>query len=141
LPPTTINSFPVQTDEKLSRLPSGQGPLQIAPQVPERRAEHPATVQRQRRQQVEREQDEVGKAKPGHHAIEGVRQSRDCRDEDEENAQRERHEWPSDRDPELGACARKAALELRDTAEEPEVDPLDLDPVSPRLQGVTELVE
>ena len=40
----------------------------------------------------------------------------------------ERDERPRDRDSELGAGARKAALELRHAAEEPEVDPLDFDP-------------
>jgi len=48
---------------------------------------------------------------------------------------------PGDRDPELGARARKAALELRHPTEEPEVDPLDLDPISPRLQCMSELVQ
>ena len=58
-----------------------------------------------------------------------------------ENAEHERDERPGDRDPELGAGARKAALELRHAAEEPEIDALDLHPVSPRLQSVSELVQ
>jgi hypothetical protein len=37
--------------------------------------------------------------------------------------------------------ARKVTLELRDTPKEPEVDALDLDSFSPRLQCVSELVQ
>jgi hypothetical protein len=109
--------------------------------MPQRRAQHAPTVERQRRQQVEREQDEVREPQPGDDPVDRVRKPREGSDQYEEEAECKRDERPRYRDPELGAGARKAGLELRHAAEEPEVDPLDLDPFSSRLQRVTELVQ
>ena len=52
-----------------------------------------------------------------------------------------RDERACDRDPELGPGAREAALELGEAAEQPQVDPFDLDALAPRLERVAELVE
>ena len=61
------------------------------------------------------------------------------RDEHEEHADHERDERPGDRDPELSACGRKVAAELRHAAEQPQRDP-SISMPSPRLERVAELV-
>ena len=98
-------------------------------------------VERQRRQQVEREQDEVREAQPATTPSIAFGSPAEGRDQHAEEADHKRDKRPCDRDPELGAGARKAGLELRHAAEEPEIDPLNLDPFSSRLQRVTELVQ
>jgi hypothetical protein len=115
--------------------------LQIASKTPECRTQYAPTVERQRRQQVEREQDQVCEAQPSHDPVDRVRKPRDGSDQDAEEADCKRDERPRNRDPELGAGARKVGLELRHATEEPEVDSLDFDSVSSRLQRVTELVQ
>ena len=118
-------------------LPSAK----IASKMPERGAQDASPVERQRRQQVEREQDEVRETQPGDDPVDRVRKPREPRDQHAEEADRKRDERPCDRDPELGAGSLKVGLELRHAAEEPEVDPLDLDAFSSRLQRVTEFVQ
>src|SRR5438034_779696 len=63
------------------------------------------------------------------------------RDQHEDAAETERHERSCDGDPKLGPGAREPALELRHAAEQPERNPVDLQPFSPRLPGMTELVQ
>ena len=117
-------------------------PSRDRPAVPERRAEHAAAVQRQRRQQVEREQYEVDVAEPGDDPVDAVRQARHRGDAG-------RRATPSASETSGPAIAIRnsapalgnIALELRDAAEEPERDPLDLDSFARRLERVTELVQ
>jgi hypothetical protein len=62
-------------------------------------------------------------------------------DEHKEHAERERDEWARDRDTKLCDRASERTLELGDAAEEPERDPIDLDPFATSLESVSELVQ
>ena len=134
-----------QPDEQVAEDPPDVGadpgcPGEIAFALPQRRPQHAAAVERQRRDQVEDQQGEIDVAEPGSDAVDGARQSGD-RDQHEDDTENERHERPCDRDPELRARAGESTLELRHTPEQPERDPVDLQPLSPRLPGMAELVQ
>jgi hypothetical protein len=115
-------------------------PAEVASALPERRPQHAAAVERQRRDQVEDEQREIDVAEPGSDAVDGARQSGD-RDQHEDDTENKRHERSCDRDPKLGPSARESTLELRHAPEQPERDPVDLQPLSPSLPGMAELVQ
>ena len=115
-------------------------PAEVVPRRPERRAQHAAAVERQRREQVEGEQEQVRHPEPADDPVDHVRQLEPRGERDADEPDRERHERPGDRDPELGAGRGEHALELRHAAEEPQRDPVDLHPLAPGHERVPELV-
>src|SRR3954451_24137263 len=115
-------------------------PAEVAARAPEGGSEHAASVEWQRGQEVEEEEDEVDVAEPRGDAVCHLRQARFPGEEDEHRPEDERHEGARDRDPKLRPGTRKHSSELGDAAEEPERDALDLDSFALGLERVPELV-
>jgi hypothetical protein len=134
-----------EPDEQVAETPADVGrhsrcPPEIASRPPERCTQHAAPVQRQRRGEVEREHGQVDVAEPGGGAVERAREARE-RKHHERNPKSERDERARDRDSKLGARARERPFELRDTAEQPQRDAVDLDPLASRLPRMAQLVK
>ena len=119
----------------------GRRPDEIALCLPEERPEHAPSVERKRGQQIEDEQDEVDEPHVADDGVDRVGKARNDRDENEGDADRQRHERPCDRDSELRPGAREHPPELRHAAEEPERDPFDLHALAAGDERVPELVE
>jgi len=87
--------------------------------VPQRRAGDPTPVQRKCRQQVEREQHEVGVAEPGDDPVDRGREAHEQAERGQQPADEERDERTGDGDPELRPSRRELALERRHASEQP----------------------
>jgi hypothetical protein len=90
--------------------------------------------------QVEDEQGEVDVAEPGGNAVDGARQPCE-RKQGEATAENDRDEWACNRYSKFRARARERTFELGHAAEEPERDPVDLQPVASGLPRMSELVK
>ncbi len=109
--------------------------------LPHDGAEHPAAVQGQAGQQVERGDDEVGDHQSGEqHAGHGARLD-ELQGDEEESAQHEREQGAHEGEDELTPRGLGLLLDLRDTAEELELDPADRQLVAQGDDGVGELVD
>ena len=115
-------------------------PGEVLLRAPEGGAQHAPAVERQRRQQVEGEQEQVQVPEPRGDAVDGVGQVGRPGDERERQAEGERDERAGDRDPELGAGTLEHPAELRHAPEQPQRDPVDLHPLVLGLERVPELV-
>ena len=109
---------------------------------PERRAQHPAAVQRQRGKHVEDEEHEVHIAEPGRRPRRPPAARRSSGGgQRRSGADHERDDRPRDRDPELCPGGGEHPPEASDAAEDPERDPLDLHPLPRVPDRVAELVQ
>ncbi len=115
-------------------------PAEVSARSPERRAQHPAAVERERGEKVEDEQREVDVAEPGGDGVHHLGQARFPREEYEDSSEDERDERAGDGDAELGPRGREHPSELRHAAEQPERDPLDLDAFALRFERMAEFV-
>jgi hypothetical protein len=111
-----------------------------APKAPEPRAQDTATVERQRGQQVEGEEQKIGPAEPLQDRCHGIRESGNVAGGDEAGAKDSRHRRASQCHTRFGARRVERPGALGDAAEHPQRDPAGGYSLPPCLQRVPELM-